>query len=177
MTNNRLRVPNIPEVTIYPSLIGQPMDLQWVRWFEEFQRIFGDPLAGLIGSRLVATDSSGLLASVTDLTQWIAGTALEIIVSDDGDGTITLSLSTPLTVPKGGTGLDTITDHAIMLGSGVGAVTPLGPGSNGQIPIGSTGDDPVMANLTDSNLINTDNGAGSITFNDDELEFYIQAVS
>ena len=53
-----------------------------------------------------------------------------------------------LPVANGGTGLATITDHGIMLGSGVGAVTPLGVAGNGEIPIGSAGADPVLANIT-----------------------------
>jgi len=48
-------------------------------------------LTDLIASRLVATDSGKVFESVADLTAWIAGTTNQIIVTDDGDGTITLS--------------------------------------------------------------------------------------
>jgi hypothetical protein len=47
----------------------------------------------LSASRLVASDASKGLASVSDLTNWIAGTLNQISSSDDGDGTITLSTS------------------------------------------------------------------------------------
>jgi hypothetical protein len=70
----------------------------------------------------------------------------------------------PLPVAKGGTGAATLTDHGILLGSGTGAVTPLGAASNGQIPIGSTGADPVLATITGTaDQITVTNGAGTIT--------------
>ena len=48
-------------------------------------------VTGLTASRLISTDASKALASVGDLTSWVAGTANQIAVADDGDGTITLS--------------------------------------------------------------------------------------
>jgi len=51
----------------------------------------GLTLIGLTPSRLVATDADKALASVADLTAWIAGTTNQVNVADDGDGTITLS--------------------------------------------------------------------------------------
>lgn len=51
----------------------------------------GMTFSGLTASRLLATDSDSALSSVTDLSSWIAGTTNEIIVTSDGDGTITLS--------------------------------------------------------------------------------------
>ena len=74
-----------------------------------------------------------------------------------------LNLQVPLSVPSGGTGLATITDGGIMLGSGTGAVTPLGQATNGQLPIGNTGADPVLNTLAsaDSSVTIT-NGSGTI---------------
>lgn len=61
--------------------------------------------------------------------------------------------SFPLSVPNGGTGLATITDHGVMVGSGAGAVTPLAVGTNGQVLTGATGADPSFAALgTNSGL-------------------------
>ena len=71
----------------------------------------------------------------------------------------------PLDVPSGGTGVNSITDHALIVGSGVAAVTEIGPLTNGQLPIGSTGADPVAATLTAGTNISITNGAGSITIN------------
>ena len=51
----------------------------------------GVTFTGLTASRLIQTDSDKKLASVSDLTSWIAGTSNQIIVADDSDGTVTLS--------------------------------------------------------------------------------------
>jgi len=49
-------------------------------------------ISGLTASRLVAADASKGLESVADLTTWLAGTANQVSVGDDGDGTATISL-------------------------------------------------------------------------------------
>lgn len=46
----------------------------------------------LTASRLMASDGSKNLASVSTLSSWVAGTTNQISVSDDGDGSITLAL-------------------------------------------------------------------------------------
>ncbi|MCP4541694.1 MAG: hypothetical protein GY832_31565 [Chloroflexi bacterium] len=120
-------------------------------------------LDDLTASRVVGTDADKLLASV-NLIDFTAGTANEIAVADDGSGGVTVGLVDPVIVGKGGTGVATLTDHGILLGSGTGAVTPLGAATNGQLPIGSTGADPVLAGLTGTaNQITVTGGAGSIT--------------
>lgn len=50
----------------------------------------GLTLTELTASRLVATDVNKLFVS-SDLTSWITQTANQVLVADDGDGTITLS--------------------------------------------------------------------------------------
>ena len=115
-------------------------------------------------SRLSYIDPNGQLKSVLVLTSWIAGTANEIGITDDGDGTLTIGIVDPLIVGKGGTGLATITDGGLMLGSGTAAVTALARATNGQIPIGSTGADPILATITAvANETDITNAAGSIT--------------
>lgn len=49
-------------------------------------------IQGSTASRLLQTSSVNALQSVANLTNWIAGTTNEITVTDDGDGTVTLSL-------------------------------------------------------------------------------------
>lgn len=66
-------------------------------------------------------------------------------------------------VAGGGTGAVSFTAHSILLGQGTSAVTALGAATNGQLPIGSTGADPVLATLTQGSGISITNGAGSIT--------------
>lgn len=48
-------------------------------------------LTGLTADRLVSTDAVKRLESVGALSDWISGTPGQVTVSDDGDGTITLS--------------------------------------------------------------------------------------
>lgn len=50
-------------------------------------------ILGLSSSRLVSTNASGDLESVSTLTDWIAGVTNQIIVTNDLDGTVTLSLA------------------------------------------------------------------------------------
>lgn len=57
-------------------------------------------VTALTASRLVATAADKLMTSVSNLASWIAGTSNEITVTDDGDGTVTLSL--PATIDLGG---------------------------------------------------------------------------
>ena len=68
----------------------------------------------------------------------------KIIVSGSSADLSALSLDTALPVGSGGTGASSLTDGGILLGSGTGAITALGQATNDQIPIGSTGADPVL---------------------------------
>lgn len=70
---------------------------------------------------------------------------------------------TDVAVTDGGTGASTLTDHGVLLGSGTGAITALGEASNGQLVIGSTGNDPVLATITAGTNMTVTNGAGTIT--------------
>src|SRR3990167_4291962 len=71
---------------------------------------------------------------------------------------------TDIPATAGGTGASTLTDGGILLGSGTGAITPLGVATNGQIPIGDGATDPVLATITGTaDEITVTNGAGTIT--------------
>ncbi|KKL72213.1 hypothetical protein LCGC14_2087170, partial [marine sediment metagenome] len=83
-----------------------------------------------------------------------------------------LTLTTSLGVPSGGTGLPTIPDHSLMVGSGVGDITPLGAAGDGEIAIGSSGNDPVLGTITAGLASLVTNAAGSIAVGltaDDEM--------
>jgi hypothetical protein len=125
-------------------------------------------LTDLTASRLVQSNATKTLASVTDLTNWIAGVSNEIDVADDGDGTVTIGIVDPLIVGKGGTGAATLTDHSLLAGSGTNAITALGVATNGQLPIGSSGADPVLATLSSGEGIDVTNAAGSITISGED---------
>lgn len=102
----------------------------------------------------------GSAVPVANTLQVAGGTGL----TTTGVGAIlTIDLDTPVTVPNGGTGATSLTDGGIILGSGTGAVTVTAQPTNGQLLIGSTGVDPVLATLTAGTGISITEGAGSIT--------------
>lgn len=84
------------------------------------------------------------------------------ITTSAASNTVTFSLDTPVSVANGGTGASTLTDGGVLLGSGTSAITPLGQATNGQLVIGSTGADPVLATLTAGANIAINNSAGGI---------------
>jgi hypothetical protein len=65
--------------------------------------------------------------------------------SDGANSDITSisGLTTPLTVAQGGQGAATLTDGGIILGSGTGAVTPMGVLAAGEIVVGDGATDPI----------------------------------
>lgn len=70
----------------------------------------------------------------------------------------------PVQVSKGGTGVVTLASPQVILGSGTSPVTPAGAGTNGQLLIGSTGNDPAWATVSGTaNEVSTATGAGSLT--------------
>jgi hypothetical protein len=70
------------------------------------------------------------------------------------------SLATPA---NGGTGVSNPTAHTLPVAEGSSNFNFLGPLTNGQLLIGSTGADPVAASLSAGPGISIANGAGSIT--------------
>ena len=55
-----------------------------------------------------------------------------------------LTLSTPLTVANGGTGVASLTNHGILLGQGTSGVVATSAPTNGQVLVGVTGSDPAL---------------------------------
>ncbi len=102
--------------------------------------------AGTVTSVQVSGGTTGLTASGGPITT---------------SGTITISGT--LVVANGGTGATTLTDGGVLLGSGTGAITALAQATDGQLVIGSTGADPVLATLASSGgSITITNSAGGI---------------
>lgn len=81
----------------------------------------------------------------TLITNAVATLASLTTVGTIGTGTWNADV---IDVTYGGTGLATITDHSVMLGSGTGAITPLGVGASGKLLRGATGADPTWSTLT-----------------------------
>ena len=95
------------------------------------------------------TDHGVLLGSgATAFSVTAVGATGEVLKGNTGaDPTfgavdLTTDITGILPVANGGTGLSTITDHGIMVGSGAGNVTPLAVGATGETVMGSTGADP-----------------------------------
>ena len=82
---------------------------------------------------------------------------IDINITAKGTGQVIiddLQLTTDLAVTEGGTGVSTLTDHGILLGSGTGAVTPTAVGASGEILIGATAADPTwLAEGTDGYVL------------------------
>ena len=98
---------------------------------------------------VTTVDAKGRVTGVTD-------TSIAISASQVTSGT--------LGVARGGTGASTLTDRAVLVGNGTDAITSVGPLTDGQLIIGSTGGDPVAASLTGTaNQITVTNATGQIT--------------
>ena len=102
-------------------------------------------LGRLTASQLIATDASKALSSISDLTAFVAGTANQITVTDDTDGTVTLSLA-------GGAGdLSglTPTDGNFIVGDGDNWVAESGNTARTSLGLGA-GDKPTWAGITNT---------------------------
>lgn len=126
-------------------------------------------VAGNPGTSTLTISSSGLSSiSITgDSGGALTGNAFTFTggttgLTFAGAGT-TETLGGTLVVANGGTGAVTLTSHSLLLGNGTSAVSALGAATNGQIPIGSTGNAPSLATITAGAGISVSNGAGSIT--------------
>jgi len=75
-----------------------------------------------------------------------------------------ITYPTPVTVPNGGTGAQSLTDHGVLTGSGADPITALTVGDTGEVLVGVTGDDPTWRELTADDIggsfesITLDNG-------------------
>lgn len=113
------------------------------------------------------TDDGGGTVSIDTTGAGGGGTVTSVSTSLTGisvaTATTTPAISGTLGVASGGTGAITLTDGGILLGSGIGAVTATAQPTNGQLLIGSTGADPVLATLASAGAtVTITNSAGGI---------------
>ena len=74
-----------------------------------------------------------------------------------------INTSYPVEVAAGGTGAASLTDHAVLVGSGTGAITALTAGTNGQVVVGSTGAEPTFASVSAGTGMTVTGGAGTLS--------------
>jgi|GEM_PF-3420564 len=82
-------------------------------------------LSGLTPARLLTVTSAGVATS-TDIASWIAGTSGQITVTDDADGTVTLSLPSELSFTNASTTQLSVTDQAWFGGTATSTFTSNG---------------------------------------------------
>jgi len=104
----------------------------------------------------IATGGAGGGGTVTSVSTTLSGISIT-------NPTTTPAISGTLNVANGGTGTTTLGDGGILLGSGTGAITATAQPTDGQLVIGSTGADPVLATLSSTGgTVTITNSAGGI---------------
>lgn len=124
-----------------------------------------DPTVGSItstdGSLTVTAGAGTLVIEGTDATETQDGVVELATDAEAIAGTDAVRAIVPTSLKAK---LGTQTDHGLLVGSGTtGAITALAVGTNGQVPVGSTGADPVYATIgsTDGSITIT-GGAGTL---------------
>lgn len=121
-------------------------------------------LSGAAASDSFVTDS-GTGTPAAGILNVLGGTGVNTAGATD---TVTINIDSPVIAANGGTGATSLTDGGILLGSGTGAVTVTSQPTNGQLLVGSTGVDPVLATLTEGEGIDITEGAGTITISGED---------
>ena len=121
---------------------------------------------------IVGNNSSGINIVGNPGTNTLTVTAFQATTSQEGTVTLAtnaqaiagVNTANALTSSNLAAKLGTQTAHSLAVFEGSSsALTALGAATNGQLPIGSTGADPVLATLTAGTGISITNGAGSIS--------------
>lgn len=121
----------------------------------------GTIATGVWNGTTIAVNKGG--TGATTLTGVLFGNGTSAITGSHSVS-LTSEVTGTLPVANGGTSLATLTAHSLYVGNGTSAPTALGSATNGQIAIGSTGADPVLAALTGTaNNVTVTNSAGGIT--------------
>lgn len=92
-----------------------------------------------------------------------AGTGLATGGSVNLGGSVTLALDIPVTVPHGGTGQTTLTNHGVLLGQAASSIVATTAGTNGQVLIGATGADPAFATISGTQGVTLTPGANTLS--------------
>ena len=123
-----------------------------------------------VAAAAVTLSGNSLTADGTDAN-------IDINITAKGTGQVViddLSLGVVLGVPDGGMGANSHTSHGLLLGDGANDIVSLAEATNGQIPIGSTGNPPTLATISEGTNIDVTNAAGSITLETTKVEINAQ---
>lgn len=113
--------------------------------------------------QMTSIAGAGNSASATNVNVRISGSSL--LNSLEALLDLTSFSTGTLPVLRGGTGASTFTDHGILIGNATNPVSATAELANGQLLIGSTGNAPVPATLTQGTDISITNASGGITLN------------
>lgn len=94
---------------------------------------------------ILAAGNGGTASAFTAFTG--PATSIKTFTLPNASATI-LTDNARVTVAQGGTGLGTLTAHALQVGNGTSNVTQLAVGTTDQVLLGATGADPVFTTLT-----------------------------
>ena len=98
---------------------------------------------------VTVNEDSPMGTTVNSVTYPGPGVLIPVSVEgEDSSSSSAAEVDIPLPVSQGGTGATTLTDGGLLLGSGTNPITALAQATNGQLPIGSTGGDPVLGEIT-----------------------------
>lgn len=123
--------------------------------------VVGSGVVSVAGNPGTSTLTISVSGAVADSFPTDSGTATPVagVLNVFGGNNISTSgAGNTITIDVTGT-----TNHSLQLGNASGSLTSLGVATNGQLPIGSTGADPVLATLTAGTGISITSGPGSIT--------------
>jgi hypothetical protein len=108
-------------------------------------------------------DTGGAVSPIANNINLFSGDGVITTAGDPVSATLTVELTGIVTPAHGGTGVVNPPAHTIPIAEGSSNFNFLGPMMSGQVLIGSTGVDPVVANLTAGAGVMITNGPGSIT--------------
>jgi len=110
------------------------------------------------GANTLDLNTSGSVAVSFDGDSGTATPALGVLNIVGGSNITTAAAASTVTINVSGT-----TDHSLQLGNASGSLTSLGVATDGQLPIGSSGLDPVLGNITATDgTLTVTNSAGKI---------------
>jgi hypothetical protein len=138
--------------------------------------LFGGSADSFVTDSGTATPSGGILNVNGDgLNILTSGSGNTITIRENPDpvfGNVTIEDSLTLPFLTGGVLVSNgsgdisevaTTNHSLLIGNATGTISNLGVATNGQIPIGSTGANPVLATITAGSGISVTNSAGGIS--------------